>query len=300
MVRLRHHWTMLCSLLSLIKIRALMLQNLLAFPHTVFSINISVLRHTCIRVPRSQHFCTKCPPGCELWQSSSLRDSCWKGEMPNSLHSWGNICASYWWLGAELAWARHVLPCRMPHLCLGPCAQGGQEGTRFHPGLHGHNTYLLTAWPCSHCIHGTADELGSLRTDSLHQLCLQKAKLTPLLVLEKDNMESLHSLQREPHTGVDFRTNIQWSANNCTRFYVPQIGREMNGQRGKIQQHSVRNWKKHHSVFSVTSSKEKHCPTVRRGRNESPAPSESGNTCVGIRKRVSIKISIKIFYLTRK
>lgn len=74
MVRLRHHWTMLCSLLSLIKISALMLQTLLAFPHTVFSINISVLWHMCIRVPRSQHCCTKCPPGCELWQSSSLRD----------------------------------------------------------------------------------------------------------------------------------------------------------------------------------------------------------------------------------
>lgn len=193
------------------------------------------------------------------------------------------------------------LPAECLILAWEPAHRKDRRAPGFTQGFMGPILNLLTAWPCSHCIHGTADELGSLGTASLHQLCLQKAKFTPLLVLERDNTGSLHSLQREPHTGVDVPTNFPWSANNCTRFYSTPKRRGDEWTKRKYTKAQVSETGRNTIVsFQLLTARKSIAPWLEEEGNESPALLESGNTCVGICKRVSIKISTKIFYLVRK
>lgn len=167
-----------------------MLQNLLAFPHTLFSINIPVLQHV-QGVPYARHCCMKYPRGYELQQPFSLHkfsEFLLKREKCTILCIIRQYLCKLLMTGGRAGLSRSQFPCVMIDLCPGPCTPGGLEAPGMplcHPcpgftqGFVGPVLHPITAWPCSDCVNHTPDELDCLGTASLHGLCLWKAKLAP-------------------------------------------------------------------------------------------------------------------------
>lgn len=211
MVRLRHHWAMLHSLLSLIKISALVLQNLLAFPHAPFSINFPILRHVQKRticmtllygISTSLWATTVFLPSQSLWIPAE-----WEKCTVICIHKAVSVQAIDDW---EQSWLGQVSVSLQNAWSFAGTLHTGRTGGHYEclcptpaqpsPVFLGPVLCLVTAWPCSHWIHHTPEEVGCLGTPSLHKLCLWKAKLT-LWCLKATTQVSSLSSEGMTHSG---------------------------------------------------------------------------------------------------
>lgn len=231
-----HHITVLVSLLSLIRISALMLQNLLAFFHTFF-INVPILYHSSKSI---QQCCMK---HCALQQAfphhNLLEFLLEEKNAQTSAFIWHGVCVSCSpWPGEELAWAGTSFPA-------GYLRDRGRTGAPGLPQPHPSSAFSWGLVGTSSCSIPTA--FTAFTTLLMSWAAFEKP---PYTISTCERLHSLlshawkgqqrfpHSLQREWHRRVDVPTNFRGSAeetDTCTRFYAPQTGSEMNEPTVKVQ-----------------------------------------------------------------